>query len=121
MEYGVVKRLVDTRDRADVARNDRVDLGVRFAVELQQLADLEGFAGVADVQLVAAIDRALVHAERGQSALERVDVDHEHVADRMQRRVGPDLGRDGVFALALEELGRVGLHRVRHQAFEDLQ
>ena len=51
VQHRVEVHLLDLRDRADVARHRLADLDVLLALQLEQVADLEGLAAVADVEL----------------------------------------------------------------------
>ena len=83
VQHGVEMNFIDARDCTDVAGHADLDLVVRIAVDLEQLRDLDRFTGVADIKLTALFNRALVDAEDAEATFERIDVDHEHVADRM--------------------------------------
>ena len=93
VQHGVEVQLVDLRHGADVAGHGLRDLDVLLALQLEQVRDLDGLAGVADEQLRAGLHRALVHAEDAELADERVDRDLEHVRDDVLRRVRIDARR----------------------------
>ena len=121
VQHGVVMCFVDARYGADVSRHAGVRFHMFAAVYLEQLADLDRLARIADEELVAGLDRALVNTEDGEPPFERIDIDLEHMSDC----VSAHIGRDGHFlnaiALTFEKHGRIALGRVRHQALEDLQ
>ena len=120
VQHGVEVQLVDLRHGADVAGNRLRDLGVLLALQLVEVRDLDRLARVADEQLRAGLQRALVHAEDAHLADERVDRDLEHVREHVLRGVRRHLDPHRVGALALEERRRVALGGIRHQPREDL-
>jgi hypothetical protein len=73
VQHHVAMDVVDLGHRANIARNAGGDFGMFFAVELEQVADLERFAAVADEELAVLGDRALVDAENAELADEGVD------------------------------------------------
>ena len=121
MEHRVAVDLVDAGHRADVAGDADVDLGLILALHAQQVADLEGLAGVADEELGVGRDRALVDAEQAQLAAEGVVADLEDVGDDVLVGVGGGADRLGGRALALQELGWVAFGGVGQQAAHDVE
>ena len=112
MEHGVAVDVIDPRHGADVAMNADVDLGLVLALHAQQVADLEGLAGVADEQLAVGRDGALVDAEQAELAAEGVVADLEDVGDDVLVGVGGGRDRFGRGAFALEKLRRGAFGRV---------
>jgi hypothetical protein len=110
-----------TRYGADVTWQCDVSLGVITAIEFQQLADLDRFAGIANEQLATRLDRSLVQAENAEPAFEGIDLDVKNVCDRVSVRVRAEDDFFGVVAFSLEEDGRVAFSRIGHQALEYLQ
>ena len=60
-------------------------------------------------------------AENAQPALERIDIDHEHVPDDMLVRIRLNGHFHGIIAFALVEYGWITFQRVRHQALENVK
>ncbi len=121
VQHRVEVQLVELGHGTDVARHGERDFGVLLALHPEQVRDLHGLAAVADEQLGAAADRALVHPEQPELADERVHDDLEHVGDRMTARIR---GHGDAFrrvALTLHEGRRVAFGRVRHQARDGLE
>ena len=71
------------------------DLDLRLAAQQVQVARPDRLAALADVELRARRDAALVHAEHREAADVGVDLDLEHVGERVPARIGHggDLGR----------------------------
>ncbi len=107
-------QILDLRDRAEVARDRRRHLAQLLTLHRVEMRDLHGFAPVADEHLIAGVDLALVHAQRGEPADVRIHVELEHVADEMARAVVA-VDRMRMAVASREELGRVALERVRHE------
>lgn len=63
VQHHVAMDVVDLGHRANIAGNAGGDLRMLFAVDLEQVADLEGFAAVADEELAVLGEGALVDAE----------------------------------------------------------
>ena len=67
VQHRVEVQFVELGHGADVARHGERDLGVLLALHPEQVRDLDGLAAVADEELGAAPDRALVHAEEARA------------------------------------------------------
>ena len=78
-------------------------------------------ATVAHEQQAVARDRALVHAEDAHLAHVGVHRHLEHMREHVHGRIGPGLHGHGRLALAVEEIGRVALGRVRQQLDDHVQ
>jgi hypothetical protein len=81
---------LDLGHRADVAGNDGIDFAMFLALQVENVAEFHGFLGVADDDVSAAGGLALVHAEDGQFADERVGGDFEDMGQQ---------GFAGIFAI----------------------
>ena len=121
VQHRVEMQLVELGDGADVARHGLRDLGVLLALHAEQVRDLHGLAAVADEQLGAGADRALVHAEQAELADEGVHDDLEHVGDGVPARIRGHCDALRRVALALHEGRRVAFGRVRHQPRDGLE
>ena len=121
VQHGVEMQLVDLGDGAQVARQRARHLDMRLALQHEQVADLERTASVADVELAALRQRALVHAQDAHLAGVDVLRDLEGMRDDMQRRVGPGLERLRLVAFALQEGRRVAFGGVRQQPDDDVE
>ena len=121
VQHGVEVDLVDLGHRDDVARHGAGHLDVLLALQHEQVPHLEGLAAVADVELAVLGDRALVDAEDAHAADVGVDRDLEDMRQHVLGGVG--LGVHGLRrrALAVEEVGRVGLGRVGQQLDDEVQ
>ena len=104
VQHGVVVDLFHLGHRAQVAGQTHGDLAPLRALQAEQVRDLEWLARVADVELRARLDRALVDAKDAELPDEGIDAHLEHVRDDVLGRIGGDLHRCGVGAFALEEL-----------------
>ena len=113
--------LVYLGHRRDVSGHGAVDLDVLSSLQHEQVANLERLAIVADEKLRISRDRALVDAENPELAHERIHHHLEHVREDMLLRVGLGTEFDRVFALALDEQGRISLGGIRQQFHEDVQ
>ena len=80
--------LVDLGDGADVARDRLVHFDLRLAAQQVEVAGLDRLAALADVELRARRDAALVHAEHREAADVGIDLDLEHVRERVLARIG---------------------------------
>ena len=103
VQNGVVVCFIDTRDGTDVPGNPGLGFRMFFAVDLEQLRSLERLASIANEQLIAGLDGALVNTEHSETTFECVDIDHEYMCYRMQVGVGYDLDFSRLGTLALEE------------------
>ena len=121
MQHSVVVHLINARDCTDVAGTPFIDLCVGVAVQLQQLVDLDGFARITDKELIARSLSCPGESDTPQSALERIDVHHEHVCKGVRLRIRRDDDFLGIVTLTLQEQRRVALERIRHQALEYLK
>ena len=111
MHVGVVGRvvqhvveldLVDLGDGADVAGQGLAHLGLRLSAQHVEVPGLDRLPAVADEELPARGEPALVHAEHGEAPDVRIDLDLEYVRERVLRSVGLGaqllgLRRPGVF------------------------
>ena len=121
VQHGVEMDLVHLRDRADVARHERIGFDELLALQQIGMAHLERLAAVADEKLGVARDRALVHAKDADLAHERVDHDFEDVREHVLRRIRRRVNRLGGGAFALQKLRRVAFGGIRHQLHEHVE
>ena len=121
MEHCNVVRLIDSRYRTNVSRYADIHLDVSATIKLQELRDLDGFAGVADKKMIAGSNRSLMNAQNSKLAFEWIDVDHDHMGDDMQVRIRRDGYFLGAVTLTFIEERRVTLGRIGHQALEYIE
>ena len=107
--------IVDLRHGAHVAAARGRNLAQILALYAIDVRELDGLALLADEDLIARLDLALVDSKRRDSANVGVDRQLEHVADEVA--VALHLAR----ATVRHELGRIALERVRHELREDPQ
>ena len=112
---------VDLGDGADVARDRLAHLDLRLAAQQVQVPGLDRLPRLADVELRAGGQAALVHAEHRDAADVGVDLDLEDVCQHVLARIGDrqQLGRlaaDGGAVVG----GRVALGRVGEQLLDHL-
>ena len=113
MQNRVEEHLFCPRNGADIPAGRRLDFRVDRAVQLEQMADLQRLARIADEDLPAAPERSLVNPERRHAAAEGVDVHLDHMRHRMGIRIGREL--HGLRTGAGHECRRVALGGGRHQ------
>ena len=121
VQHGVKVQLVDLGNGADVAGQRTRHLNMRLALQPVQMRHLEGLAAVADIQLAARCDRALVHPQHAQLADVGIDRDLEDMGQHMGLGVGLGLQWFGGSTLALQKVGRVALAGVRQQVVDDVE
>ncbi len=121
VHHRVEMQFLDLADGADIAGDGRRDLLQTGALQPIQVGRLERLARVADVQLGAGLESALMHAQHADAPLVGIDADLEHVRHGMQGVVRNDIHRHGGGALALDEGRRIGLDRVGQQAQDQVE
>lgn len=105
---------------ADISRNAGGHFRMFLAVHVEQMADLKGFAAVADVQLAVFIEGALMDPENAELADKGVDQHLEHMRHQVLARIGRAVQEFGIRG-SLQERFRVGLGGVGKQFDEDVQ
>ena len=121
MQDHVAVNVVHLGDRTNVAGNASRHFGMFLAVEVEQVADLERLAVVADEQLAVLGDRALMDAENAELADEGINQHLEHMRHRMLLRIGDRLEFLDRLAFAFQERFGVAFERVGQQFDEDVQ
>ena len=115
-------QLVDLRDGADVAGDDAVDLVVRLAVQVEDVAEFHGLLRMADDDLGLAGHDAAVDAEDRQLPDEWIGRDLEDVGDRLAGDVlGVGKRLDDVFVVADHHRPGVALERAGEPARDELE
>jgi hypothetical protein len=91
MQHGVEMQLVHFGDGADIAGDGARNLRMFLALELIQVRDLEGLAGVAHEQLRPGAHRPLVYAKHAEATDERIDAHLEYVGNHVLLGIGRHL------------------------------
>jgi hypothetical protein len=104
--------ILEAHCSGDVAGADFLDVGALAGMHLQQAADALALALGGQVDLVAGLQHAGIHAEEGEVAHERVVQDLER--QRRERRLVRRLAR-GRLAAVIDALGVGQFHRRRHE------
>ena len=80
--------VVDLRDRADVPGHGLGHLDLRLASQQVQMPGLDRLPPFADVELRRGRDAPLVHAEYREAPDVGIDLDLEHMGERVQAGIG---------------------------------
>ena len=121
VQHRVEVDLVDLGHRDDVAGQSAWHFDMVLTPQHEQVADLERFAAVTDVQQAVSGHRSLMDPEDPHAADEGVHRDLEDMRQHMLRRVGVRMHRLRRRALAFEEVRWVGLAGVGQQLDDDVE
>ena len=132
MQVGVVDRvvqdvieldLVDLGDGADVAGESLLHFGLRFSAQHVEVPRLDWLAALADIKLHVRSEPPLVHAEDGDAADVRIDLDLEDMPERVLAGIGnrSQLRRLATIRGRAHVYRRISLGRIRQQLDDDLE
>jgi len=121
VQHAVEIDVVDLRDRGDVAGHGTLDLDVLASLQHEEMADLEGFPAVADVELRVFRHRALVDTEDAELADEWVHHDLEHMREHVHLRIGLRAKLRRRIALPLVEERRISFRGAWRQLDEHVE
>ena len=113
VQHAVKIYLFDFCNGAQISWHQGRNFDKFLALQLIQMADLDGFFCIANKKLGLFFKCALVHAEYAYFAHVRVSNNFEHVRDHMQRRIGLDrIGRRIISACAAKKRCLIAFHGV---------
>ena len=121
VQHAVEGKLIDLGHGADVTGYSRLDLVVILALNLEQVADLEGFSALADKELTVFGDGSLVNPEDRQLADKGIDGDLKNMRKHVLGRIGLDDDTLAALIGTAHERRRISFGRIRHQPGDDLQ
>ena len=113
MQHVVAGDLVYLRNRAEITGHGVRNLLELFALQPIEVREPQRLASLPKVELIAGLDGALMHAQRGDAPDVGIDGDPKHVTEKVtvERCQVEPLARA---AASPQQLGRIAFERIRH-------